>query len=143
MSTTALSPTYPKTQPKGVDMQRRGFLGLFAGAVAAKPDPSILFETPPGLAFNVHRGTHGYEASEGFDKIGWGKKRLKKLFGLTKAAEALEMKRHYISGLDADTAALRSMSNVAKLRRTRAIQYRLAKQEEISTLEGIVSGLIE
>jgi len=133
-------------------MKRRGFLGALGAVIAApkalpKGIPAAdLSQLDLSVASGVTRmaagggGDHSMSLSPKLSRVDWAKEALKRLLGIHKEEEELNMRTMWVRGLDEDTAALRSMSLGAKLRRTKRVQYMREKRENERRLSGIIFG---
>lgn len=130
-------------------MKRRSFLGALSvaatspKAVAKAAAPTFNDLQLPGIAASVFLPDDGVGIGGKMSRMERAKVDLAKLLG--KSAERVRHERHnfYISGLDPDTAGLRSPSLGAKIRMTRRIQYEKREEREKGYLHGILSGWFE
>lgn len=133
-------------------LNRRGFLGaLGIGTVAGKgvvakvaADPSVLnlqgLAGLGGLAADANEIYSDGPVTDRSYRMDWALKKLAKKKARDFFAINQEKKDFYVHSLDPDTHALRSMSLVNKMRRTRDIQYAAKDAREDITLNRIIAG---
>lgn len=136
-------------------MKRRNFLGFLGGAAVG--GPSVAQSTlssagfadlaPAGIRLNQgidHMSVVGAQSTtNAYDNIGWAKKRLDELYGLTAAAREHQKRNHYISQLDPDTASLRSVSLTSKIKIAKDRSFEIEQRRSATHLQGIIAKLWE
>lgn len=129
-------------------MKRRSFLGFLGGAAVAGPQAAksaaqmtMVDLQIPHLGDGVpSHGLFSSKAASSYDPKEWARDALNKLTGRS-AMEAAKRRREYqIYALDANVAALRSMTLVNKMRLSKEVQFARSERDYRSHLEGIIAG---
>lgn len=125
---------------------RRRFLAFLGGAAAAGPtaakatmqslDLGAIGVNLPGL----YDGPAG-STSDPADAVEWAESALRKFRAMLPAEINRRRREYQVRYLDADTAALRSMSLVRKIERSRDVQFRADRERTATYYQGIVDRL--
>jgi hypothetical protein len=125
---------------------RRKFLGLFGGAVAA--GPAVVRDTagfiPEHMAINgigviPDAGEAVAFSGDGLSK-GWAKDALKKFLARTPEEIARIKRNTNVYSLPPDVYALRSVSIGTKIRMAREVTFRKNEEDRKGYLDGVLKG---
>lgn len=124
-------------------MKRRSFLKGLAIAPAAAPavaHEALRAEIPSGVGYGLDTVSGGIGIPVDTHEKDWLKKDLSNLLGMSRKAMEMERLQARPMSLDPNTAALRSVSQVNKIRISRDQQYWRQRQQRKSFLEARISG---